>query len=163
MSTNRMSIILTMRDHSWNGEGGWCVNLETALKGTTAEQSVWKPSTGGNSIRQLVNHINFYNEYLTSKLEETPFETQVENNLDTFGGNPAPDEADWQACLNRTEEIAAKLRTALAALTDEDWDRPFQKTTLGKYLTEWVPHDLFHTGQIVMLRRLQNAWSIAIS
>lgn len=160
MSTNRMSIFLALRDQSWSAEGGWCVTLESALKGTTAAQSVWKPPSGGNSIRQLVNHLNFYNERLAVKLEGAPFETSVKTNLDTFGDNPEADEADWQACLKRTEEIAARLRKALGTLTDEDLSRPFDGQPLEEHLIGWIPHDLFHTGQIVQLRRMQEAWTI---
>lgn len=160
MSFDRLSMLLAMRDQSWNAEGGWCVNLESALKGTTAAQSVWKPASGGNSIRQLVNHLNFYNEMLAYKLEETPNPPKANTNLDTFGENPEADEADWQACLKRTEEVAARLRKALGALTDEDLSRPFGEGTLLEYLIGWLPHDLFHTGQIVQLRRMQEAWTI---
>ncbi|MDF2938012.1 MAG: hypothetical protein K0Q90_3385, partial [Paenibacillaceae bacterium] len=70
------------------------------------------------------------------------------------------DEADWQACLKRTEEIADRLRKALGGLTDEDLSRPFDGRTLEDYIIGWLPHDLFHTGQIVQLRRLQEAWTI---
>lgn len=162
MSTERISIFLTLRDQSWNQEGGWCITLESALKGTTAAQSVWKPPSGGNSIRQLVNHLNFYNERLAIKLENAPFTTSAKTNLDTFGENPEADEADWQACLKRTEEIAARLRNALAALTDADLSRPFEEGTLEQYFIGWIPHDLFHTGQIVQLRRMQDAWTIQL-
>lgn len=160
MSFDRLSMLLAMRDQSWNAEGGWCVNLESALKGTTAAQSVWKPASGGNSIRQLVNHLNFYNEMLAYKLEETPNPPKANTNLDTFGENPEADEADWQACLKRTEAVAARLRKALGALTDEDLSRPFGEGTLLEYLIGWLPHDLFHTGQIVQLHRMQEAWTI---
>jgi uncharacterized damage-inducible protein DinB len=153
-------MLLAMRDQSWNAEGGWCVNLESALKGTTAAQSVWKPASQGNSIRQLVNHLNFYNERLAYKLEETPNPPKANTNLDTFGENPEADEADWQACLKQTEEVSARLRKALGALTDEDLSRPFGEGTLLDYLIGWLPHDLFHTGQIVQLRRMQEAWTI---
>jgi uncharacterized damage-inducible protein DinB len=160
MSFDRLSMLLAMRDQSWNAEGGWCVNLESALKGTTAVQSVWKPPSGGNSIRQLVNHLNFYNERLAYKLEETPNPPQANTNLDTFGENPEADEADWQDCLKRTEEVAARRRKTLGALTDEDLSRPFGEGTLLDYLIGWLPHDMFHTGQIVQLRRMQEAWTI---
>lgn len=160
MSNDRLSILLALRDQSWNAEGGWCVNLQSALKGTTAAQSVWKPPSGVNSIRQLVNHLNFYNERLANRLENIPNPPNAKTNLDTFGENPEADEADWQACLKRTEEIAARLHKALSALTDEDLSRPFGEQVLLDYLLGWIPHDLFHTGQIVQLRRMQEAWTI---
>lgn len=160
MSFDRLSMLLAMRDQGWNAEGGWCVNLESALKGTTAAQSVWKPPSDGNSIRQLVNHLNYYNERLANKLENIPNPSNANTNLDTFGENPEADEADWQDCLRRTEEVAAKLRKALDALQDEDLSRPFGEGTLLDYLIGWLPHDLFHTGQIVQLRRMQEAWTI---
>jgi uncharacterized damage-inducible protein DinB len=156
----RLSLLLSLREQSWNKEGGWSIPLATALEGLSAANASWQPPQGGYSIKQLVNHINYYNERLSCKLGGRPFHGEAKTNLDTFGPSAGADEEQWQALLSRTAQIAEALHKSLAAMTEEDLDRPYGEDTLEQYLVSWITHDSYHTGQIVLLRKLQEAWTI---
>ena len=42
-------------------ENNWFVSLKSVLDGVTAEQADWSPEGTGNSIRETVNHLIFWN------------------------------------------------------------------------------------------------------
>ena len=39
----------------------WFVPVNIAVEGLTAEQAMWKDSSGNHSVGQLVNHLYFWN------------------------------------------------------------------------------------------------------
>lgn len=156
MSRVRIDLLLKLRDYSWD-QVGWFLPLAQAIEGLTAAEAAWQPPGGGNTIWQTVNHINFYNERLLARLTKTPFEG-VNNNDETFQGPGNPeDTAGWQATLERTNRIAIELRQVLAELTDADLEQKVGNGahTVGDGLTSWVMHDAHHTGQIVLIRKMQ--------
>ena len=43
-------------------ENGWFVALKNAIANLTAEQANWKPNGVEHSIRELLMHLNYWNE-----------------------------------------------------------------------------------------------------
>lgn len=82
MSITPVDLLVVQKDNTWDVEE-WIVPLSTALEGLTAEQAAWAPPGGGNTIWQTVNHINYYNGRMLSRLkgiEPGPrFETNEES------------------------------------------------------------------------------------
>lgn len=164
MLKSRISILLELRAQSWDKEGGWTIPLALALEGLEAADASWQPPQGGWSIRQLVNHINFYNERQWYRLADKPFTKTAPDNNATFDSNEGRDgEESWQETLAHTKAVAEGLREELAKLSDSDLNVPYGHSTLGEYLTNWVMHDTFHIGQIVLLRKLQGSWTVKLS
>lgn len=165
MTNGRASLLLTLRTYNWDQEDHWRIPLAKAIEGLTPEQADWRPPHGGYTIRELVHHINYYNEGIRRSLDKLPPMEQPEDNLATFNTpkDSVPEET-WEEVVSRTARIAEGLTSSMARLTDEDLDQSFRKnSTLGEYLTAWISHDTYHTGQIVLLRRLQEAWTIQFS
>ncbi|MFD0694606.1 DinB family protein [Paenibacillus sp. GCM10027628] len=158
MSQFRINQLLLQWDHIWEKEE-WTVPVSAALEGVTAKEAAWVPPGGGNTIWQTLNHMNYYNERLLSRLTDTSFDKTANTNEETFGqpGNPE-DLAGWQAAVQQAQSIAQNLRAALAALTDSDLERPYASSTLGNELPLWIMHDAYHAGQIVLTRKLLGKW-----
>lgn len=161
MKRDRIGLLLQQKDHTWDKED-WFVPLAAALDGVGAAEAAWRPPGGGNTIWQTVNHVNYYNERVLSRLTGSPSGPSAENNDTTFGdpGDPR-DTAGWQAALERTRHVAEGLRQALSERTDADLDQPraaSNSTPLGELLAAWVMHDAYHTGQIVLIRKQQGSW-----
>lgn len=152
---NRIELIRTLRAHSWN-KVGWFVPLAEALEGLTAKEAAWAPPGGGNTIWQTVKHINFYNEQLICRMTGTPFEANIETNDDTFGPSGDPeDQAGWQETVARTHFLAERLGQLFAEANEADLDVPAGNSTRIDGLAAWIMHDTYHTGQIVLLRKMQ--------
>jgi uncharacterized damage-inducible protein DinB len=158
MAGSRVALLVAQKDATWNQEE-WFVPLAVALDGVGPAEAAWQPPGGGNTIWQTLNHCNYYNEQLLLRLTGQPMLPQAPANDATFSepGNP-DDAAGWQAALERAHRVNEGLRAALAALTEADLDAERPNGTLGQRLPLWVTHDAYHSGQIVLLRKMQGSW-----
>ncbi|HYG57650.1 MAG TPA: DinB family protein [Symbiobacteriaceae bacterium] len=156
MTRDRMDLLLKLKDFGWNQEG-WFAPLAAALEGVTAAQASWQPPGGGNTIWQTVNHLNYYNGRLLRRFTGQPLEQGLPDNDSTFAVQEGA-EAQWLAALEQTRHIADGLRGVLGEMTDQDLGKPFNDGTLQDTLVSWIMHDVYHTGQIVLLRKQQGSW-----
>lgn len=160
MSVNAVDLLVLQKDNTWELEE-WIVPLSTALAGTTAEQAVWAPPGGGNTIWQTVNHINYYNERILSRLNGIDPGATVDTNEETFVGTGGTlDETAWADVLAETKRIQLELREAIASLSGDDLEAPYgnSEESIGRQLSRWMLHDAYHAGQIVLIRRQQGSW-----
>jgi uncharacterized damage-inducible protein DinB len=154
---NLADLLRFQRELSWEKEE-WFVPLSAALEGVGAAEASWQPPGAGNTIWQMVNHINYWNEWILSYITGRPAPERIANEA-TFGApGSAADVAGWQATLERTRRIADEIRTELAKLTDADLERPLGSRTLGEALASWMLHDAHHVGQILLIRKQQGSW-----
>lgn len=162
MSVSAIDILLTQKDNTWD-QCNWIVPVAKALEGLSAEQAAWVPPSGGLSIWQLVNHMYYYNHRISQRMQGITSGSAAESNVATFGGTgDATDEAGWNDLVRSTTELAEKLRTQLATLQQSNLDAQYLNTedTWGHTLSQWILHDAYHAGQIVLLRRQQGSWNI---
>lgn len=161
-NTNMLDLLLLQKKDIWEHED-WIVPLSVALEGLTSEQAAWIPPGGGNSIWQLVHHMNYYNHELLCHMQNIDPGPRADNNNQTFEYNDNADhEEQWQQALHDTRRLAKAIELELAK-----WDemklqeiRPAGDQTWGQAIARWLPHDAYHAGQIVLIRRLQGSWRI---
>lgn len=155
---NRIELLLTGWDFCYDRED-WAPPLGDALKGVTAAQADWKPEGfAGNTIWETVNHLIFYKERLLRRWtgEEKEYPAGVTND-DTFAV-PENSEAAWQETLARSERVHRQLRDKLAQLSEADLENAIPGKNLEEWMHSLIRHDAYHTGQIVLLRKLQGSW-----
>ncbi|MDN4067320.1 DinB family protein [Paenibacillus vini] len=162
MSINSVDLLSIQKDNTWDREE-WIVPLSVALQSVTVEQAEWTPPGGGNSIRETVNHINYYNKRILNRLKNIPSVPGVQTNEETFSNLEHPAGAEgWIATLAETERTAYELRQAISGLKDSDLQAPYSdksgEVKLGEELSRWLLHDAYHAGQIVLIRRQQGSW-----
>ncbi|AEI39355.1 DinB family protein [Paenibacillus mucilaginosus] len=155
---NKTDLLLHGWDHCIDRED-WYPPLRDVLKDMTEEEASWRPEgAAANTIRENLEHLLFYKERLLKRLtgEETEYPDGVTND-DTFRPETSG-EASWDAVFSRLEKVHAAIRQEIASLSDGDWEN----RTPGKPLDLWVKaltlHDAYHTGQIVLLRKLRGSW-----
>ncbi|WP_040949550.1 DinB family protein [Gorillibacterium massiliense] len=154
----KMEQLLNQWDFNLDKED-WYPPLGEVLKGVTEEQADWKPAgAAANTIRETVRHLLFYKERLLYRLtgEETEYPSGITNE-DTFfkdhGG-----ELSWGELAEKLFAVHRKLRDELAKLMEADYEKPLGSGQVGSWATSLVLHDAYHTGQIVLLRKLQGSW-----
>jgi len=148
-----------LREYSWNREG-WFVPLEAALEGVTASEAAWQPPGGGNTIWQTLRHLNFWNEFMWHRITGSPGGPEIISNEETFGPAADPEDEDaWRTEVARARELAGRLQEAVANLSEDDLERPLKDMgTVAESLAAWIMHDAYHTGQIVLIRKMQGSW-----
>ena len=173
MNLELMDIFRMEYDFSWDTET-WFLPLESALEGLNSTDASWQPPGGGNTIWQTVNHLNYYNALLVRQINGTTPRNKASNNKATFGdigepdsekwkavlaentfrdiGEPA-DSEKWKAVLAETRLIFEKLRKSLEQVNDSQLDEE-----LVGGLARQILHNVYHIGQIVLIRKQQGTW-----
>lgn len=156
---NRMELLLHELDITTETED-WYPPLHIALEGVTAVQASWRPQgEAGNTIWETANHLLYYKARLLKQLSGDYSQPAGITNDDTFAVHAAPDdEAAWQSTRDQLVAVHRELRAYLAELPEEAFDRLSPTHPLGLKVTSIVLHDACHTGQIIMLRKLQGSW-----
>lgn len=134
----------------WYGDS--ITDIFTAI---TPEMVGIRLTDGGHSIIELVHHMAAWREFAVEMLMgNTDFRIEI-NSLDDWRiiAHPAPD--DWADACKRLDDSQQKLLEALRGfpdkrLTEAVPERPFSFDFL---LLGVVQHDVYHLGQITLLRR----------
>ena len=131
---------------TWHGP-----NLRQSLKGVSAKQAAWRPALGRHNIWELTLHAAYWKYAVRRKLEggkRGSFVLQGSN----FFERPQKGkftEAAWRADLaildSEHRALDKSIRKALR--------RPISPKNL-RMLYGIVFHDVYHAGQIRLLRRL---------
>lgn len=137
----------------------WFPHLQMALNGVTAEQAKWSPEgEAGNTIWGIVNHLIYYKERFLQLLQGEKPDFSAQNNTATFDLDESTEE-QWQATLQRLQDIHNGFVQYLKTKTEDDFEKPLLKTSnTGLTIQSILLHDAYHTGQIVLLRKLQGSW-----
>jgi hypothetical protein len=155
---NRIEVLVQGWQFSYDQED-WYPPLLDALKGVSAAQASWKPAGSVvNTIWENVNHLIFYKERLLKRWtgEETEYPPGLTND-DTFSV-PSTDEESWQDTLARLDRVHRGIGERLAALSEADLDDAIPSRKLDAWAHSLIRHDAYHTGEIIMMRKLQGSW-----
>lgn len=158
MSELRMTDLLKALDPG-KGVELWYGGASTvgALRGVKLAQAAWRPAPGRHNIWELVLHVAYWKYAVRRKLTGEP--------RGTFPRRPAnwpivPEDAgarEWAQDRALLQEEHLKLVAAIEAIGDVDLDaKPADrgKWTYSDLLYGILMHDVYHTGQIQILKRI---------
>jgi len=141
-------------------ENGWFVALKNALKNLSAQDAGWKPENLDNSIREILAHLNFYNERYLRRFKGENLPASDLENSETFAGGE-PSEAAWQAEIARFEALMREWRGLLETAAEEKLAQAVSAENQSPWwevISNINTHNAHHGGQIVVLRKLQGSW-----
>jgi uncharacterized damage-inducible protein DinB len=157
-----MKEILIEQFKAGYAENGWFVALKNALEGVTAEQAVWRAEGFEHSVWDAVYHLTFWNGRWLKRYRDEPLEPGSIVIAETFQAPEDPGEDDWREMLGRFYGVMDALRNVLEDISEEK----LNELVSEKYGEPWsVPfahiniHNAYHTGQIVVIRKLQGSWN----
>lgn len=131
--------------------------FQNHAQGITHEESCRPPGPGGNSLNWVLGHIAATRNDIHALIGEAPLWSEEEaapyvrgsaGRLDPAAARPLSE------ILEAIERSNTGMKTRLAAMTPEDFDRPLEKGTLGDVIAFLQFHESYHAGQVGLLRRL---------
>jgi hypothetical protein len=152
MSDVKKLILLDGLDEAFNKKSWHGPNLRGAIRGVTARQAWWRPAGDRHNIWELTLHAAYWKYVVRRKLlreKRGSFVLAGSNFFERPEGGGAMAESAWKRDIAILEAEHRRLREAIAGLP-------------GRALTPAVchlvrgaaAHDLYHAGQIRLLRRL---------
>ena len=136
---------------SWHGP-----NLRGSIRGVSLRQAAWRPGRGRHNIWELVVHAAYWKYVAWRRLTSAQRRTFPLEGSNWFTRPIEATAAAWRDDLALLQETHRTLRAAVAELNPRDLDRrPARgKTTKRALVTGVAAHDLYHAGQIQLLKRL---------
>ena len=136
---------------------GWYPPYAEALRDIDVTLANWRPEGQRvNTIWETVAHVTYFKERLLARIQGKP-DKPLSSNDDTFvvTGSGA---AEWQAAVARLLAAHDVLLLVLSDMRVEDLDQLQPKEPLVKQFMDLIAHDAYHSGQIMLLRKLYGAW-----
>lgn len=152
MSTT--DLLLRQIDQAYNRRSWHGANLRGALRGMTADDAAWRPGPGRNSIQEIVVHAAYWKYVVRRRLTG-----QKRGSFPLEGSNwfarPEADAAAWKADVRLLDDCHRALRETVASLSPKQLTRAIGGWTVLDTVSGIAAHDLYHAGQIQLLKRLR--------
>ena len=134
-------------ERTYSGDAWHGPSLRSVLDGIDDAEAKARPVSGAHSIAELAGHILAWREETLRRLEGNGGDVPV------AGDWPRP--LEWSELLERLDRSHDALTKAVAALPEEVLDEKVKGRRESHYvlLQGMIHHDLYHTGQIAILRK----------
>jgi uncharacterized damage-inducible protein DinB len=139
---------LSFEGPAWHGP-----SVLEALEGVSAEEACRHPIAGAHSIWELVLHLSAAYRLVLRRLEGDDTQLTAEEDWPAVA---EPTSADWQGAIDGLRELNGQLRRAVLHFDPERLDEPLVAEPPYTAYTQFIgmtQHDLYHAGQIVLLKR----------
>lgn len=155
----RLELLLQLLDQAFDRKSWHGPTLLGTLRGVSSDQAIWRPAPGRHSVWELAIHTAYWKYAVRRRLRR-----ERRLSFPRAGSNwftpPAPAGArEWRADIALLKEQHRLLRETVAGL------RPAvlqERSARGTWRNEEMiagvaAHDLYHAGQIQLIKRLQPA------
>ncbi len=154
---SEIALLVRIIDESYERSAWQGPNLRGALRGVGPAEAAWRPAPGRHSIRELVLHAAYWKYVVWRMLTGEKRGGFPEKGSNWFARPAPPTERAWKADLALLDAEHRRLRAAVAALPGGAALRRKprgSKRTVDTLIYGVASHDVYHTGQIQLLKRL---------
>jgi uncharacterized damage-inducible protein DinB len=137
-----------LEGEAWHGPA-----VLEVLAGVSADQARARPIPGAHTIWELVFHLGGTYRLVLRRLhgDATPLAPDED-----WPSVPDPTEETWRAAVERLRDLNGQIRRAVAGFDPAQLDRPLVADPPYTAYTQFIgltQHDLYHAGQIALLKR----------
>lgn len=141
---------------AWHGP-----NLRGSIRGLTAREAAWRPKAGRHNIREIVVHAAYWKYAVRRRLlgeKRGSFSLPGSN---WFVRPIDRTEKAWRDDVALLDREHQRLKAAVSSLQPEYLDRPSRgsKTLARRLIAGIALHDVYHAGQIQLIKKLSRTGS----
>ena len=141
-------------DHrAWHG-----TNLKGALRGVSAEQAAWRPGKNRHNVWELTVHAAYWKYTVIRRLRGDKRGSFALKGSNWFvrPASGAADEKAWKQDVALLISTHKTLREAVSALSIAELRKrpPGSRVNVRDLIVGIAAHDLYHTGQIQLIKKL---------
>ena len=143
---------------SWHG-----TNLRGSIRGVCAAEAAWRPARNRHNIWEVVVHAAYWKYAVTRRFSAARRGSFPLKGSDWFKrpeGSTATESA-WRADVALLQAAHDRLRREVARLASADLGTTPRRSKVSNFdlLAGIAAHDLYHAGQIQLLKRLRRKMS----
>lgn len=153
---SRIALLLEIMDQAFDQRGWHGTTLRGSLRGVTPREALWRPGSGRHNVWELAMHAAYW-KYAVRRRLAGDAAGSFERKPSNWPAIPAqPDLKAWKKDVALLESEHARLRQVVSGLTAPDLERRSPKGgwTYAEEIHGVAAHDLYHTGQIQLIKRL---------
>ena len=142
---------------SFEGEAWHGPAVIEALEGVSAEDAVAQPIPGAHSIWELALHLTGTYGLVLRRLDGDGRQLSAEED---WPAALTPTAENWQVTQRGLRQLNQELRRRVLAFSPDRLDAPLVPDAPYTAYTQFIgvtQHDLYHAGQIVLLKRALSA------
>jgi len=158
MPDSNISILLTLIDQAFDHKSWHGTNLKGSIRGLSSADASRRPSPGRHNIWEIVVHAAYWKYVVRRRLlSEQRGSFPLKGSNWFVRGESGTDEAAWKSDVDLLIETHKSLREAVSKLTNRElgFKPPTSKVSNLELITGVAAHDLYHAGQIQLLKRLR--------
>jgi uncharacterized damage-inducible protein DinB len=153
---NAIELLLEVIDqgydrHAWHG-----TNLRGSIRGLTPKQAAWRPAEGRHNIWEIVIHAAYWKYAVRRRLLDEKRGTFPFKGSNWFPRPETVTAAAWRNDIALLEETHRSLRQAISQFSADALSTKTarKKFTNAALIYGAASHDIYHAGQIQLLKRL---------
>ena len=159
MPNPQVALLLDLIDQAFDHQSWHGTNLRGSIRGLRVEDAVWRPSPGRHNIWEVVVHAAYWKYIVRRRIL-----SEARGSFPLQGSNwfirppdVKPTEQEWKQDVKLLVDTHRSMRAAVAGLTDAQLRiKPKgSKVSNLALITGIASHDLYHAGQIQLLKRLR--------
>jgi hypothetical protein len=153
--------LLAIIDQAYNKPSWHGTNLRGSVRRVTPKQAAWRPSERRHNIWEIVVHAAYWKYAAALRFTGGPrgsFPLKGSNWFQRPIDSAQSGDKAWRADLQLLDAMHATLRQVVTQLSGKDLARtpPGKKVSNFALLSGIAAHDLYHAGQIQLLKRLSS-------
>lgn len=160
MPNPQIALLLDLIDQAFDHKAWHGTNLRGSIRGLRAEDAAWRPGPGRHNIWETVVHAAYW-KYIVRRriLSEARGSFSLEGSNWFVRPSSKPSEEEWKKDVKLLIEAHRSMRAAISGLTDAELKvKPKgSKVSNVDLIAGIASHDLYHAGQIQLLKRLSIA------
>ncbi len=149
-------LVLAILDQAYDRKSWHGTNLRGSIRRVSAEQAAWRPVPGRHNIWEIVVHAAYWKYVVRRRLVGGARGSFALKGSNWFRRPQDPSEAAWKSDVALLDQTHRALRGAIETLPVGDMYRTpaGRKWSNFALISGIAAHDLYHAGQIQLLRRL---------
>ena len=152
-----INLLLAALDESFHGRAWHGPTLRGSLRGVTERAAAWRPAPNRHSIWEIVVHAAYWKYAVRARLTGVKRGSFALDGSNWFA-RPISSRR-WADDIRLLGDEHRLLRQAIASLPVRALDRrlPGRRDTAAYMLRGIAAHDVYHAGQIQLLKRLMKS------
>lgn len=159
MRDPQVSILLALIDQAFDHRAWHGTNLRGSIRGLRVDDVTWRAAPRRHNIWEIVVHTAYWKYIVRRRILSEARGSFPLQGSNWFIRPPdiKPTEQEWKQDVKLLVEAHRSMRAAVAGLTDAQLNvtPKGSKVSNVALITGIASHDLYHAGQIQLLKRLR--------
>jgi hypothetical protein len=157
MKDTSLELLLEVIDQGFDRQSWHGPNLRGSIRGVTHHQALWRPQAERHNIWEHVLHAAYWKYTVRRRMlgeKRGAFPIKGSNWIVPQENTPAA----WRRDVQLLVETHESMRASIADLSPAQLHKrlPGSKVSYFFLISGIAAHDVYHAGQIQLLKRLQN-------